>query len=88
MKTCSVRLKRRNQYLSDNRETNDKHNSLYALSTMNNIFHDKLKLVVEFRRAELHVMNLDYYSSFLTILKPSFSVSSLLLSSRLLRQTS
>jgi len=64
MKTCSVRLKCHSQYLSDNRETNDKHNSLYALSAMNNIFHDKLELVVEFRRAELHVLNLDYYSSF------------------------
>ena len=88
MKTCSVRLKCCNQYLSDIRETNDKHNSLYALSTMNNVFPDKLELVVEFTKAELHAMNLDYYSSFLTIPKPSFSVSNLLLSSRLLRQTS
>ena len=77
MKTCSVRLKCRSQYVSDNRETNDKHNSLYVLSTMNNIFHDKLELVVEFRRAELHVMNLDWYRSFLTNPKPSFSVSNL-----------
>ena len=38
MKTCSVR---RDQYQSDNCETNGKLNPLYTLSTMtNNIFHD------------------------------------------------
>ena len=30
MKTCSAQLKRCNQYLSDNRETNDKQNPLYT----------------------------------------------------------
>ena len=40
MKTCSTRSKRRDQYLCDNRETNDQRNPFYALSTMNNIFHD------------------------------------------------
>ena len=38
MKTCSARLKRRDQYLCGNRETNDKRNPLYTLSTINNIF--------------------------------------------------
>ena len=40
MKTCSVCLKRRDQYQSDNRDTNDKLNPLYKLSTLINIFHD------------------------------------------------
>ena len=40
MKTCSVRSKRREQYQSDSRETNDKLNPLYTSSTMINIFHD------------------------------------------------
>ena len=40
MKTCNVQLKRRDQHLSDNRETNDKQNPLYSLTTMNIIFHD------------------------------------------------
>ena len=35
-----MQLKRRDQYLSDNRETNDKQNPLYSLTTMNIIFHD------------------------------------------------
>ena len=37
MKTCFVRSKRRDQYQSDNRETND---NTKPLSTMINIFHD------------------------------------------------
>ena len=36
-----MRSKSRDQYQSDNRETNDKLNPLYTLSTMINIFHDK-----------------------------------------------
>ena len=36
-----MRSKRRDQYQSDNRETNDKLNPLYTLSTMINIFHGK-----------------------------------------------
>ena len=40
MKTCSVRSKRRDQYQSDNRETNNKLNPLYTLSTVINIFLD------------------------------------------------
>ena len=38
MKTCSV--KRRDQYQSDSRETNDKLNPLHTSSTMIIIFHD------------------------------------------------
>ena len=34
------RLKCCNQYLSDNRQTNNKWNPLYTFCTMNNIFHD------------------------------------------------
>ena len=41
MKTCIVRLKRHDQYQSDNHDTNDKLSPLYTLSTMINIFHDK-----------------------------------------------
>ena len=40
-----IKLKRNvapEQYISDNRETNDKRNPSYTLSTMNNIFHDKV----------------------------------------------
>ena len=37
MKTCTVRSKRRDQYQSDNRETND---NTKPRSTMINIFHD------------------------------------------------
>ena len=40
MKTCSVCSKRRDQYQSDNRDTNDKLNPLYKLSTLINTFHD------------------------------------------------
>ena len=40
VKTCNMQLKRRDQYLSDNRETNDKQNPLYSLTTMSIIFHD------------------------------------------------
>ena len=39
-----IKLKRNvapEQYISDNRETNDKRNPSYTLSTMNNIFLDK-----------------------------------------------
>ena len=40
MKTCNMQLKGHDQYLSDNRETNNKQNPLYSLTTMNIIFHD------------------------------------------------
>ena len=33
------------QYISDDREPNDKRNSSYTLSTMNNIFHDKVEVI-------------------------------------------
>ena len=33
------------QYISDDRETNDKRNPSYTLSTMNNIFHDKVEVI-------------------------------------------
>ena len=46
MKTCSVRSERRDQYQSDNHETNDKLNPLYTLSTMISIFHDKQHRVI------------------------------------------
>ena len=42
-KTCSLWLKRRDQYQSDNRETKDKLNPLYKLSTMADIFHETEK---------------------------------------------
>lgn len=41
MKTCPMRSKHHNQYLSDNREPKNKQNPLYTFFTMNNIFHDR-----------------------------------------------
>ena len=46
MKTCSVQLKRHDQYEGDNCEKNDKTKPLYTLSTMINIFHDNKILIV------------------------------------------
>jgi len=46
MKTCSVQPKRRDQHQSDNHETNDK--TLYTLTTMINIFHDKVVPLISF----------------------------------------
>ena len=43
-----IKLKRNvalEQYISDDRETNDKRNPSYTLSTMNNIFHDKVEVI-------------------------------------------
>ena len=43
-----IKLKRNvapEQYISDNCETNDKRNPSYTLSTMNNIFHDKVEVI-------------------------------------------
>ena len=43
-----IKLKRNvapEQYISDDRETNDKRNLSYTLSTMNNIFHDKVEVI-------------------------------------------
>lgn len=40
MKTCSARSKRRDQYPSANRETNDKRN-MHTIPTVIDIFHDK-----------------------------------------------
>ena len=44
-----IKLKRNvapDQYLSDNRETNDKRNPSYTLSTMNNTFHGKVEVIL------------------------------------------
>ena len=44
-----IKLKRNvapDQYLSDNRETNDKRNPSHTLSTMNNIFHGKVEVIL------------------------------------------
>ena len=40
--TICLRSKHRDQYQSDNRETNEKLNPLYTLSTMIDIFHDTI----------------------------------------------
>ena len=42
MKTGSVLSKRRDQYQSDDRETNNKLNPLYTLPMIINIFHDNI----------------------------------------------
>ena len=45
-----IKLKRNvalEQYISDDRETNDKRNPSYTLSTMNNIFHDKVEVILK-----------------------------------------
>ena len=46
MKTCSVRSKRRDQYQSDNRETNDKLNPLYKFPMCSN-WHGQLSMVTD-----------------------------------------
>ena len=46
MKICSTWSKHHDQYLFDNHKTNNKRNPLYTLSTMNNIFHDKITVLI------------------------------------------
>ena len=41
LEVVSCSNKRRDQYLRENREINDKRNPLYTLTTMNNIFHER-----------------------------------------------
>ena len=44
-----VETKRRAGTIYDDRETNDKRNLSYTLSTMNNIFHDKVEVILDIR---------------------------------------